>query len=191
MKTWMSWVARALVLPLGLAVAPACGLAELEESVVTAAEGAADHEDHVEESPDAEACEHLAEGPSLAVQAVSTVTDSALADVGAPHTRYDVDLTDVTDGQGGWVRLPVAAAGDYIVFLADAVAVAAFAADGATAIAAEDVADHSDECATVAGRYVFEFPVGETMLWFGPATTSAVAIVIEAAAEDHDHEHTD
>lgn len=184
----ISRATRALALILGLGFATGCGLEELESAVLTAAENAANQET---ELPDAEACEHLADGPSVAVQAVRSVTDPTLPDVGMAHTRYDVALTAVTDGQGGWVRLPVAAAGDYVAFLNDGVPLAAFAADGTSVIAAEDVADHSAACDTVAGRYVFDLPVGETMLWFGPSTTSTVAIVIEAASARDGHDHED
>lgn len=87
------------------------------------------------------------------------------------------------------MRLPVAETGDYVVFLDADVPLAAFAADGTTEMVAEDVADHSDSCDLVAGRHAFEFSVGETMLWFGPATTSSVSIVIEAAGAHDDHQH--
>lgn len=181
-----------LLLAAGLALlTPACAVDDHLEDVAGDVH-ADDHDDHDDqEDPDAEACEHLAEGPAIAAQAVSEVTSPALADVGEPHTRYDIALTDVTDGKGGWVRLPVAAAGDYIVFLDADVALAAFAGDGTTAREAEDVDDHSDACETIRGRHVFEFPVGETLLWFGPAATDAVSVVIEAAGdhEDHDHGH--
>lgn len=186
-------LAPAFLLMLGLGLAPACGIDDLVDDSTRIADGLSDiddHDDHSDDGPDTEACEHLAEGPALAVAAVSELTSPALADVDVPHTRYDVALTDVAGGQGGWVRLPVGTAGDVIVFLDTDIAVAAFAADGSAETPAEAHAGYSDACDSVAGRWVFELSVGETMLRFGPTEATTVSMVVEQG-DVHDDEDAD
>lgn len=136
---------------------------------------------HDDEDLDEEGCEHLEEGPAVAVTAAADdVSAPAIAD---DHKRYDIALIDVAGGKGGKVKLE-AEAGDHIFFMnADAPLVVKALATGA-AVAPEEVAKSSATCAAIKARYVIAFPASGTyVLDFGPTTLTAVGVVIEP----HDH----
>jgi hypothetical protein len=151
-----------MVLPLGLA---ACG-----------------GDDHGDESIDAEGCEHLIGGPAVAVTASDMATDDAPL-VTDQHMRYDIALP----GEGiraGFVRFASGAAGDYVVFLDQAVAFAVVDGDDAE-VTLEDSQTGSPECAEVKGRHAFELEVGTYHLRLGPTEVAAVGMVLERDGE-HD-----
>lgn len=155
----------AVLLSTALVFGPACG------------------EEEEEESADAEACEHLAEGPSTAVTATVVATDAPA--VKDDHRRYDIALVDVTGGKGGTVKFAAAEAGDYIIFTSASVAVSIQDANGQT-VTPEASTDRSSECTDVKGRHTVPMKVGTHTITFGPTPETAVSVVIEHG--EHDHE---
>lgn len=131
--------------------------------------------------PDAEGCEHLREGPAVAV-AAAPAADGA-PEIAANHRRYDVALTPVAAGNGGFVRYAAPEAGDYLFFLSADVAVQFLDAAGAP-VAPEASAKSSTACVEVKGRHVVPLEVGPYAIQLGPTTHGAVSIVVEEAAHE-------
>jgi hypothetical protein len=136
-----------------------------------------------EESIDVEGCEHLIEGPEVAVTATAE-TDGAPA-VGDDHMRYDVTLVEVDGGNGGSVAFDADEASDFIFFLSADVDMTITDSEGAE-VAIEESASSSPECEEIRGRHVAELEVGTNYLTFGPTDEAELSVVIEHA--DHEHE---
>ncbi|QRK07726.1 hypothetical protein JQX13_48390 [Archangium violaceum] len=135
---------------------------------------------------DVEGCEHLAEGPAVAVTA-SASTSGTLPSVGNDHKRYDITLPAGTGGNyTGSVSFAAAEATDYVFFLGADVSLTVTSSSG-QAVAFEESAKSSEQCGDIKGRYVAPLEVGTYTLTFGPASQSSVSLVIEES--EHDHEH--
>src|SRR5687767_9944608 len=109
-----------------------------------------------------EGCEHMTEGPAMAVTAVATGDGPLVAD---DHRRYDVTLVPVTGGNGGRVRFAAAAAGDFIFFLDKAVPFSIQDSSGG-AVAIEESLTSIAECTEVRARHTAELLVGTSHLIF-------------------------
>lgn len=134
---------------------------------------------------DLEGCEHLIEGPSTSIDASATAVDApAISD---DHNRYDINLVDDGGQNVGSVSFAAAETGDFVVFLGQDVPLSITDSDGA-AVAIEDSATSSPECAEIRGRHVVELEVGTYILSFGPTAESVVQVVIEHDAGEHDDE---
>ncbi len=136
------------------------------------------HEAH-EEDPRAEACEHLAQGPAKALTA--GVDDASAVDVSAGHTRFDLALGDVAGAKGGVAKFSVAAAGDWMVALSEDAKLAVVGPNGAV-IAPESSLPGGPTCSAAKVIHTYELGVGSHLLRFGPGSSAAVNLVIEAAA---------
>ncbi len=133
------------------------------------------------ESPDAESCEHLQEGPATPLTAASGAGAPAVDD---DHRRYDITLTEVPGGKGGDVTFASGEGGDYVLFLDAAVPVSVL--DGAGAqVAFESSSASSETCTEIKARHVVELGVGTYTLRFGPSPLSAVGLVVEHGAHGH------
>lgn len=125
----------------------------------------------------AEACEHMQQGPAVAVAAVAEGGASAPS-VAADHKRYDVALT----GGKGQVRFASGAAGELAVY-SDAPATLALQSGAGQAVQAESIATSVGECGTIRGKWVFDVGVGPYVVTLeGPAK---VGLVLEAGAHAH------
>jgi hypothetical protein len=133
-----------------------------------------------EEHPDAEGCEHLQDGPAVALTAGSVADDSAPA-VAADHRRYDIALSGEATSV---VRFAAGEATDHVFFLDADLPLAFVAADGAVVEPEEKLAS-SSECADIAARYTVPLEVGTYYLRFGITAAAGVSLVVEEA--DHDH----
>lgn len=131
-----------------------------------------------EEHVDAEGCEHLREGPSIAVSAAATGSGAPAID--ADHNRYDVTLSAVSGGLGGFVSYAAPEATDYLFFLGAAVPVQ-FLDAANVVIALEEEATGSTACTEIKGRYLVPLQVGTYTLRLGPTAQTSVAIVVEEA----------
>jgi hypothetical protein len=136
-----------------------------------------------EESIDVEGCEHLIEGPEVAVTATAA-TEGALA-VDDDHMRYDISLVEVDGGNGGTVAFDADEATDFVFFLSADVDLA-ITDSSEQEVAIEESATSSPECDEIRGRHVAELTVGTHYLTFGPTPEEQVSVVIEHA--DHGHE---
>jgi hypothetical protein len=141
-------------------------------------------ETHGDTEPDvdAEACEHMSEGP---YNDVTAAADSATApSVDAEHTAHRIALPATTGGNGGYVSFASGAAGDIIFFLDADVPLAIEDASGAAVPIEEscDPAACSTSCTLLAGRHVVELAVGTYYLLLGPSSSAAVALSHEQAA---------
>ena len=145
-----------------------------------------DHDGHSDMSLEAEACEHMANGPATAVTAGATeaeAADTAAADW--LHKRVDVTLSD--DGNGGfagYLTYEATETAEYVFFTSGdfTVQVAGAAAEATAAVA---------ECTDVQNGLTFDLEVGEHVVMIS-ASTETVSLVAEEAAGDHsDHEDHD
>ncbi len=131
-------------------------------------------------------CEHMAEGPGQPVAAVAYGAVGA-PDVGAGHTRFDMDLASVEGGKGGDVAYPAAEATDYVIALDADVPLAILDGSGAQ-VAIEETLRTGLPCNGVAVFHTVELDVGSYTLRLGPTSIARVSMVIEEAA-GHVHEH--
>jgi hypothetical protein len=139
--------------------------------------------DEPHENPDAEGCEHLREGPAVALTAAAAA-GSAPA-IMADHQRYDVALVAVTGGMGGFVNYGAPEATDYLFFL-DADVPVQFQDATSASVTPEDSAAGSTACADIKGRHLVPLEVGTYTIQIGPTTNTSVGIVVEEAAhEEH------
>ena len=138
-------------------------------------------DDEEEGSVDVEGCEHLQEGPEVAITATADQNGApALAD---DHMRYDVALIDVAGGKGGVVAFAADQASDFVFFLGAGVPVAI--TDSAMAeVDIEESATSSPECDDIKGRHLVELAVGTYYLELGPTTETSVSIVVEPVAHE-------
>lgn len=143
------------------------------------AAGCGEHREHGHENPNAEACEHLKEGPAVAVSAAAAASTDA-AKIGNDHKRYDVTLVDVTGGKGGFVSFAAAKEGEYILFTSAPAKLNVKSAAMAD-VAAESSAASVTECTDVKGRHVYDLKVGTYVIGIGPETADKVSFVVEAS----------
>jgi hypothetical protein len=141
-------------------------------------------DEHEEESADVEGCEHLQEGPSVALTATTTGTPPAVSN---DHRRYDLTLVDGTGGKTGSVSFAAAEATDYVIYTSADVPLTILNASSVE-VEIEESAKSSAQCAEIKGRHVVPMAVGTHTLTFGPTTAASVSIVIEEAShEGHEH----
>lgn len=140
-----------------------------------------DHDAHSgeEESIEAEACEHMVDGPATAVTAGATEADAANTSVDDwKHKRVDVALSD--DGSGGfagYLTYEAAETAEYVFFTSGEFTVQI---DGADAEATNAVA----ECTDVQSGLVFDLEVGEHVVFIN-STSNSVSLIAEEVAGDH------
>ena len=139
-------------------------------------------DDDDEPNIDVEGCEHLKEGPAVAVTAATSTTGAPA--VSNDHKRYDVTLVDVTGGKGGSVSFAADEATDFIFFLNADVPVQFLDATGAAATPESSV-NSSTVCTDIRKKHTVPLKVGTYALSFGPTTQSAVSVVIEEAGHVH------
>jgi len=134
---------------------------------------------------DVEACEHLKEGPGVAVTAAKDAS-AALPTVNEPHKRYDIALVAESTGgaYGGLVSYASAAEGDYAVFLSADVPLEVTDSAG-TVVAFESTVGSVSSCTEVKSKRVLELGVGTYTFRFGPTSQSSVSLVVESAAHAH------
>jgi len=148
-----------------------------------------DHEGHSELSLEAEACEHMADGPATAVTAGTSEAEAANTSTADwMHKRVDITLSD--DGNGGFwgfVTYEATEAAEYAFFTSGELTVQI---DGVDAEATNAVA----ECTDVANELVFDLTVGEHVVFITSASAT-VSLVAEEKAGDHsdhaDEDHAD
>lgn len=131
-------------------------------------------------SGDAEACEHLADGPSVAVTAAASGEGGAISD---DHRRYDITLPATTGGFGGRVHFAAEEAGDFVFFFNRTVSAAYRAATDGAATAVEDRQTSGLSCAEIGQRDVVPLAVGTWVLDIGPTDSAELSVVVENAAE--------
>ena len=135
-----------------------------------------------EESIDAESCEHLKEGPGVAVTASAAASGSP--SVSEQHKRFDIALVDITGGKGGAVSYASSAEGDLIVFLSADVPLKVKNSAGAD-VAIEATATSVAECTEIKARHTIPVGVGTYTLNFGPTAATSVQLVAETEAHAH------
>ncbi|WIG96570.1 hypothetical protein [Myxococcus sp. SDU36] len=155
----------------------------LSTALVSAGCGDDDHPE--EEGVDAEACEHLQEGPATTVTA-TLGTDAAPA-IRADHRRYDITLADGPDGKQGAVSFAASEAADYVIYTNADVPLSITTASG-EAVEIEESTSSSEGCTDIKGRHVVPLAVGTHILTFGPTSTATVSVIVEES-HDHGHEH--
>ncbi|AKQ67159.1 hypothetical protein A176_004071 [Myxococcus hansupus] len=144
-----------------------------------------DHSDD-DHGVDAEACEHLQNGPATSVIAALGAGEPPA--IRADHRRYDITLADGPDGKQGAVSFAATEATDYVIYTNAAVALSVTTASGEP-VEIEESASSSEGCTDIKGRHVVPLTVGTHILTFGPTSAATVSVLIEEAAHDHGHEH--
>jgi hypothetical protein len=127
-----------------------------------------------EPSPDEELCEHMAEGPAIAVTAGADLDGAP--DVSDEHTRYDVAVDDE-----GVVAYASAEATELLVALGEDVDVTFLQGDVELAI---EESRGSDACEEVGRVHLIDVEVGTVEIRLGPTDATEVSIVIEHAAHE-------
>ncbi|MDQ3264204.1 MAG: hypothetical protein M3Y59_11165 [Myxococcota bacterium] len=126
-------------------------------------------------TPEDEACEHLAEGPSTPVTAVTEGDGPLIAD---DHRRYDVTLVPTSGGNGGRVRFAADEAGDFIFFTSVVVPITLTDAAG-NAVEVEQTLIGSEVCSEIAARIIVPLGVGTYHLELGPVDQTLLSFVVE------------
>jgi hypothetical protein len=135
---------------------------------------------------DAEACEHISDGPFVQHLAAETVADAP--DVSAEHTAHDVVLVELDGVNGGFVSFQAPAAGEYVFFLDQDVPLSIQSSAGADVLVEErcDPAACSPTCALVRGRLLVDLAVGTYYLELGPTDLPSVHLLHEAIGVAHE-----
>lgn len=145
--------------------------------VVGGCEDGHDH-DHADESPEAEACEHLSEGPATALTA-NTTDDGDSADVSKSHTRYDLTLPGEAEKKGGYAKFISPQAGDYLLVMNGEVPVQLLDLQG-NAVEPKSAGSALDGCSAVRRQAVYTLGVATYRLKLGPTSASSVGLLFEA-----------
>lgn len=160
-----------------------------------------DNSEEPEETQDEHVCEHLMDGPAIAIDAsvdAQTAADSLSANdayriQAQLHTRYDVELLEATNGTfyGSVPYKPISDEGDYIVYADKDAIVLVYNVDESENAAAEEVYDHSDHCDLVAYKGIYHLHSEDTyVVSFENVSTSTIGVLIPKAADsDEDHDH--
>ncbi len=143
-----------------------------------------DPHSHHEESPEEEACEHLADGPFEAVTAAALPGDGA--DISFEHTRVDVALLADGDEFYGWVSFAADEDAEFTFFLTDDVPFAIQDLNAAL-VAVEESEIGSEFCDDIAVSHTFDLAVGTYALSFGPSASDSIGLVVEEAGEHAEH----
>ncbi len=136
-------------------------------------------DDPAVESVDVEGCEHLQEGPAVAVTA-TLVGDTTTPAIAGDHKRYDVTLLAAGGQRAGVVSFAAAEATDYVFFFDASVPLEIIDSAG-TVVAIEASTTSSTECTDIKARHVVELAVGTYFLELGPTAETDVGIVVEEA----------
>ena len=182
----MNDAARSAAIGAALAGASLCAAAGCDE----------DHEhEHEEVSLGAEACEHLEEGP---IKTVTAGADAASAtDASDEHTRWDVTLVDVEGGNGGFIELALADAGEHVIVFTSDVDLMITNANGDEVTTTKAMGSPSGllpeatsvaDCADVKAAFTVDFSVGTYTLAITPvaaAVTSVSFVLIPAEGDEH------
>lgn len=158
-------------------------------------------EEEHEESQDDHVCEHLVDGPSADLNALSdmaTAIDSLNMNdsyrvQAILHTRYDVALlADSLGGYYGWIAYqPVAGDGDYTLYMDKYIDVTIVNSEDSAVVTPESVIDHSDHCSSVAYKGIYHLHGEDTYyISMESDTESLVSMLIpktEENEDDHDH----
>jgi hypothetical protein len=139
------------------------------------------HDDH---SPAEDACSHMTDNVAAMITAVDDLGAAAPA-VSMGHTRYEITLVGDGADLGGYVDWTIGEAGEYHVFLSDAVPLALWDGQG-DAVAASATNTNVTECAEVSVGYSYDLGVGTYTMQFGPTALDVVSLVL-VDEDDHDH----
>ena len=130
------------------------------------------------EGVEAEACEHLAEGPAVPVAAAAVSAAGAPA-VSDDHTRYDITLSAAEGGASGVVEFASEAAGEHSFFFNAEVGLQVTGPDG-TVLTADHTHTSSTLCSDIKLWAVYDLDVGTSALQLTTPQPGPVALVIEA-----------
>jgi hypothetical protein len=137
---------------------------------------------HGDATAEADACEHMIEGPGQAATAIADMTADA-PDLGEHHTRFDIALIADAGGMyAGYIDLAVEEAGISDLFLDRDVPVRVWNASGS-----EVMAHHAQtsitECTEVSLGLGYQLGVGTYLVGFGPTTEQTVSMVVVLEGE--------
>ena len=136
---------------------------------------------------DLEACEHMNNGPSVAVTAAKLAKDAP--EVNERHKRYDITLLADNAQFEGKVLYNSGEEAHYVFFFDQNVTLEV-RDDKDAVVEHEAVASFSVACGKVKARYEVPLGVGRYTLQLGPTAAATVSLVVEETAhEDHDHAH--
>lgn len=138
--------------------------------------------EHEDLDPEADACEHMIEGPAESVTAVADMAADA-PDMGEHHIRWEIALVD--DGAGafsGYVDLVVEEEGESILFGSADIPVTVRDASG-NEVPLRRADDSITACTEVDASNSYELGVGTYQLELGPTTESAISVVVILAGE--------
>ena len=147
-----------------------------------------------EETPEAEACEHLAEGPFEAITAVESPMIPDPPNAAVEHTRVDISFVDISASTpnaeggdfGGTVAFEATEAAEFLFFFSDAVPLSVFDATAGVFIPLEEEVLGSDLCSELAATHTYDLEVGTYLLTFEPTKLTKVKMVHEEAGKHAD-----
>jgi hypothetical protein len=156
---------RSCLLLASLSLLPACGAHSLEQI-------------------EAEACEHLEEGPFEPLVATADPDSAPTGD--QTHVSYELTLLPDEGGSfGGFVAFESAEGGEHYVF-SDAEVELSFSNGGALAVTSKcEGSPCSETCGLIARRYQLDLPPGRTIIEVRGASTAQVSLLVEAGEHDH------
>ncbi|MEZ4266772.1 MAG: hypothetical protein R3F39_10370 [Myxococcota bacterium] len=138
-----------------------------------------------EGTPLEEACEHMAEGPFVNVQATLDAASAPPANLA--HTAMKVQLVESGGMYEGYVSFPAAMAAETVFFLGAGVPFAVSDSQGAP-LSVESSDTAITACSEVAAAHTFDLTIGTWWLRLGPTAEPSVQLVVEAAGAAHAHE---
>jgi hypothetical protein len=129
-------------------------------------------------------CTHFQTGTPVAVTAAAA-RDTGAAQVGIGHELHAVSLVSFEGAQGGYLRLIPDEEAHVALFLSQDVPVAVEDASG-VARAVHDQLLQPATCAAIRKALLYELQAATSYLRLGPTSESAVDLVAEEAAHEHE-----
>lgn len=138
-----------------------------------------EHDTHPAETPESEACEHLAGTASKSVAALAVADAAQLADVSAVHTRFDVTLpADASGTYAGYVKFLAPAKGDYLLVANATVPLQVIDSAGITVPPSST--SSTGACSAVATQLVLPLHVATYRVKIGPHSKASLGLLFEA-----------
>ena len=141
--------------------------------------------EHEESNIVEEVCHHMNEGPIIEFSASQTTEDAP--DITSTHTRIDITLVDIDSTKGGFAKLSVDEAGDYLIFTHTETNLTV--TDYTTTVVEPEHFSSVAACDAAHWYAQYHFGIGSYHIKLESESEESVSLVVAFQGEEHDHDH--